>query len=111
MSRHADGQLGRGVRGKFIAMLGMTLLITVQAGAASFLRGFVEAHDPSTIIQCKGRYYCFWTGDGILSKSSADKVLWSPGPAVFTNVPAWTTGAVPGFVKTFWAPDILFFND
>ncbi len=32
------------------------------------------------------------------------------GRAVFTNVPAWTTAAVPGFTGIFWAPDVLFFN-
>ncbi len=76
-----------------------------------FLRGYINAHDPSTMIQCKGRYYVFSTGQGILSHSSADKVFWSPGPAIFANPPAWTTNAVPGFTGIFWAPDILFFNN
>ena len=79
--------------------------------AAPSLRGFISAHDPSTMIKCKNRYYVFSTGQGILSKSSADKILWSPGPAVFTNVPSWTTNAVPGFTGVFWAPDVLFFNN
>jgi arabinan endo-1,5-alpha-L-arabinosidase len=74
------------------------------------LRGFLTAHDPSTMTPCNGRYYIFYTGQGILSKSSADKVFWSPGPAVFTNAPAWTTNAVPGFTGVFWAPDLLYFN-
>jgi hypothetical protein len=74
-------------------------------------RGFISAHDPSTMIRCKNRYYVFSTGQGILSKSSGDKVFWSPGPRIFTNVPSWTTNAVPGFTGTFWAPDILFFNN
>ncbi len=74
-------------------------------------RGYVAGHDPSTIIKCKDRYYSFSTGQGILSKSSADKVFWSPGPQVFNSVPAWTTNAVPGFDGTFWAPDIQFFNN
>ncbi len=74
------------------------------------LRGYLSAHDPSTIILCNGRYYQFWTGQGILTKSSADKVFWTPGPPVFTNAPAWTSKAVPGFTGLFWAPDILYFN-
>ncbi len=74
------------------------------------LRGYLEAHDPSTIIKCKDRYYTFHTGPGILSSSSADKLFWSAGPRVFGTPPAWTTGAVPGFQDTFWAPDILYFN-
>lgn len=73
------------------------------------LRGYLTAHDPSTITPSKGRYYLFYTGQGILSKSSADKVFWTPGPSVFTNVPAWTTNAVPGFAGVFWAPDLLYF--
>lgn len=75
------------------------------------LRGYVNAHDPSTMIKCKDRYYVYSTGQGILSQSSADKVLWSPGPRVFTNAPAWTTNAVPGFAGIFWAPDIAYFNN
>ena len=74
------------------------------------LRGYLSAHDPSTITQCKDRYYIFWTGPNILSKSSSDKMFWSPGPRVFTNAPAWTTNLVPGFAGIFWAPDLLFFN-
>ncbi|HEX7653406.1 MAG TPA: arabinan endo-1,5-alpha-L-arabinosidase, partial [Verrucomicrobiae bacterium] len=75
------------------------------------LRGYTAAHDPSTIIACKNRYYQFATGQGIVSKSSADKVFWSPGPAVFSNYPGWTTNAVPGFTGLFWAPDVVFFNN
>ena len=75
------------------------------------LRGYLSAHDPSTITRCKNRYYLFYTGQGILSKSSADKVFWTPGPPVFTTAPAWTTNAVPGFAGVFWAPDLLYFNN
>jgi len=74
------------------------------------LRGYLSAHDPSTLTLCNGRYYQFWTGQGILSKSSADKVFWTLGPPVFSNAPAWTTNAVPGFTGLFWAPDVLYFN-
>ena len=74
------------------------------------LRGYLSAHDPSTLTFCNGRYYQYWTGQGILTKSSADKIFWTPGPPVFSNAPAWTTNAVPGFTGLFWAPDILYFN-
>ncbi|MEY2428868.1 MAG: arabinan endo,5-alpha-L-arabinosidase, partial [Verrucomicrobiota bacterium] len=89
-------------------------LLTSSAAVPSrpiFPRGYLSAHDPSTMIQCKDRYYIFSTGQGILSKSSADQVFWSSGSPVFTNPPAWTTAAVPGFAGVFWAPDILFFNN
>jgi arabinan endo-1,5-alpha-L-arabinosidase len=78
---------------------------------APSLRGYLTAHDPSTVIQCKNRYYMFYTGQGILSKSSSDKVFWAPGPAIFSNAPAWTSNAVPGFTGLFWAPDVLYFNN
>jgi arabinan endo-1,5-alpha-L-arabinosidase len=90
-------------------MLGSCCLDAQASGPP--LRGYLTAHDPSTIIQCKNRYYLFYTGQGILSKSSADKVFWSPGPSVFATPPAWTTNAVPGFTGLFWAPDIQFFNN
>lgn len=74
------------------------------------LRGYLSAHDPSTIVPCNGRYYQYWTGQGILTKSSADKIFWTPGPPVFASAPAWTSNAVPGFTGLFWAPDVLYFN-
>ncbi len=95
------------------ALLGLQLWcvnLCAQVQAPS-LRGYLTAHDPSTIIQCKNCYYVFYTGQGILSKSSSDKVFWSAGPPVFNNAPAWTTNAVPGFTGLFWAPDILYFNN
>lgn len=92
-------------------VLAFFLLVDARVSAqVPPLRGYLRAHDPSTIIQCKNRYYIFATGRGITSKSSADKVFWTPGPAIFANPPAWTTNAVPGFDGTFWAPDILYFN-
>jgi arabinan endo-1,5-alpha-L-arabinosidase len=84
--------------------------ISAQSSGPS-LRGYLYTHDPSTIVQCKNRYYVFYTGQGILSKSSSDKVFWTPGPAVFQNAPNWTTNAVPGFTGLFWAPDVLYFNN
>jgi hypothetical protein len=74
------------------------------------LRGSLGIHDPSAIIKCGGRYYVFGTGQGISSKSSADKTYWVTGPNVFATSPAWTTSAVPGFTGDFWAPDITYFN-
>ena len=99
----------------FILLLGAALF-SLNATAAVpaqpvSLRGYVAAHDPSTMIQCKDRYYIFSTGQGILSKSSADQVYWVSGPPIFSSPPAWTTVAVPGFSGIFWAPDIILFNN
>jgi arabinan endo-1,5-alpha-L-arabinosidase len=78
--------------------------------AASDLRGSLGIHDPSAVIKCGSLYYVFGTGQGIISKSSADKMYWVTGPSVFASPPAWTTTAVPGFAGNFWAPHAIFFN-
>jgi hypothetical protein len=78
--------------------------------APSALRGNLGVHDPSTAIPCNGRYYVFFTGQGISSKSSVDLKYWSAGPRVFSSPPSWTTTAVPGFTGNFWAPDVIYFN-
>ncbi|HEU5124762.1 MAG TPA: LamG-like jellyroll fold domain-containing protein [Verrucomicrobiae bacterium] len=95
----------------FIVTLLVPFASLVSAASPEPLRGFLNAHDPSTIVKCKDRYYMFCTGQGIVSKSSADKIFWTPGPKVFANPPAWTTSAVPGFGGIFWAPDVLYFNN
>ncbi len=95
----------RGLLTALMLMLGVHL-----APAQEPLTGSLSIHDPSTMIKCGSRYYIFATGNNIASKSSADKMNWSSGPAVFSSPPAWTTAAVPGFVSTFWAPDIIYLN-
>lgn len=77
---------------------------------AGGLQGDLAIHDPSTVIKCKDSYYVFGTGRGIISKSSKDRILWTAGPAVFTNPPAWAAENVPGFRGFFWAPDVIYVN-
>lgn len=75
------------------------------------LTGELGAHDPSTVIKgADGRYYYFATGQGVVSRSSANKIAWTGGPAVFNSPPAWTTAAIPSFTGGFWAPDVAYFN-
>lgn len=94
------------------AALGLLLLGWVSGFAQDYpLRGHLGAHDPSTVVKCKDRYYLFATGQGITSRSSSDKIFWSAGPKVFASPPAWTTNAVPGFTGTFWAPDVLYVSN
>src|SRR5208282_5946963 len=94
-----------------LIVLGILLCLNQPLQAVpSDLRGNLGIHDPSAVIQCNGRYYVFGTGQGIISKSSADLTYWSAGPSVFANPPAWTTNDVPGFAGVFWAPDITYFN-
>jgi len=67
-----------------------------------------RVHDPSAIIKCKDQYWIFYTGRGIPSYHSRDMIKWEHGPAVFTNAPAWTAGAVPrNRWMHYWAPDII----
>ncbi len=80
------------------------------AGTAPWAEGDRSVHDPSRIVRCEGRYWLFATGMGISSRHSADTVTWEPGPRVFTNAPAWTAEAVPGFRGHFWAPDVIHLN-
>src|SRR5262245_48591764 len=70
------------------------------------LTGSLGVHDPSTMIKEGNRYYIFFTGNDIGSKTSTDRLNWSAGPNVFSSGtrPTWTTNAVPGFTGTFWAP-------
>jgi hypothetical protein len=86
------------------------LLVQYLHGAPPNLRGSLGIHDPSAVIKCGNLYYVFGTGQGINSKSSADKLYWVTGPDVFAEPPAWTSNAVPGFTGDFWAPDISYFN-
>jgi hypothetical protein len=82
----------------------------LQAAPAN-LRGSLGIHDPSTVIQCNGRYYIFGTHGGIYSKSSADKQYWVTGPSVFATAPSWTTSYTgTSGLDGFWAPDIICFN-
>jgi arabinan endo-1,5-alpha-L-arabinosidase len=75
------------------------------------LEGNLSAHDPSTIVKDGSQYWVFATGRGIISRYSSNLVTWQAGPVVFTNLPAWTTNAVPGFRGMFWAPDIIHLKD
>ena len=94
----------------FVIGLGLLLAGVPLPAAPPNVRGSLGIHDPSAVIQCGGRYYVFGTGQGISSKSSADKIYWITGPSVFATAPSWTTTAVPGFTGFFWAPDVVFFN-
>src|SRR5262245_52686967 len=49
----------------------------------------VNAHDPSTIVQCKDQYWVFYTGRGVQSYHSKDLVTWERGPRIFTQPPPW----------------------
>jgi arabinan endo-1,5-alpha-L-arabinosidase len=68
-------------------------------------RAFV--HDPSSIVECNGAYWCFSTGNFLASRYSTNLVDWQRGPAVFSQSPAWAKNAVAGNRGHFWAPDLI----
>lgn len=83
---------------------------SLPPGGSTSRRG-LSTHDPSTIVKGAGEYWLFSTGNGIVSRRSRDLITWEEGPRVFSNSPAWTTNAVPGFRSHFWAPDIIQLKD
>lgn len=83
----------------------------VKSLTAKTVTGTVASHDPSTIVKSGVNYYVFTTGDNIPMTYSTNLVNWTWGTSVFTSTPSWITGKVPGFVKTFWAPDVAWFNN
>lgn len=91
-------------------LVGLAGLVIVHGAQPLPIRGALGIHDPSTLVKCNGRYYIFGTGQGIISRSSADLQYWEAGPGVFDRPPAWTTNAVAGFTGNFWAPDIVYVN-
>lgn len=78
---------------------------------AKTVTGTVPSHDPSTIVKSGVNYYVFTTGDNIPMTYSTNLINWSWGTSVFTSTPSWIANYVPGFTKTFWAPDVAWFNN
>ncbi len=74
-------------------------------------RGIVT-RDPSSIVECKGEYWVFYTGRGVPSYHSKDLVKWERGPAVFKTAPEWIAKIVPENRRmSYWAPDIIKLGD
>lgn len=66
------------------------------------------AHDPSTVVKWRDKFWVFVTGRGVPSRWSTNLVHWQAGPRVFDQVPAWAKEAVPEHRGDLWAPDILY---
>ena len=67
----------------------------------------ITTRDPSSVVECKGEYWMFYTGRGIPSYHSKDLTTWEPGPPVFTAPPEWAAQAVPENRRMgYWAPDV-----
>ncbi|MBZ5495650.1 MAG: family 43 glycosylhydrolase [Acidobacteriia bacterium] len=86
----------RRTRSSLDARLIMLLMafIAVWAAAPFALDGVVQIHDPSTIMQCDGKFYTYGTGGGTLVSDDG----WT-----------WRRGVVPA--RTGAAPDVIHIGD
>lgn len=81
---------------------------TAAATPIDGLTGQLTVHDPSTIVECGGRYYVFSTGRGIPFLSSADGMEWRREGRVFERIPETVRKYVPkNDGVDVWAPDII----
>jgi len=76
---------------------------------AQQLQTNISVHDPVMIRQ-DSTYYIFCTGNGIAMWSSKDMIHWQREKPVFETTPQWVLDAMPGFKRSFWAPDISYYN-
>jgi arabinan endo-1,5-alpha-L-arabinosidase len=87
-------------------------IMLLGASSAAALDGSINIHDPSTVIECEGRYYVFGTGGGIPFLTSNDEFTWQRSGRVFSRIPESVLSAVPKNNGTLvWAPDIIKVND
>ena len=85
--------------------------VTVLPLEQSASRG-ITTRDPSSIVECKGEYWVFYTGRGVPSYHSKDLVNWERGPAVFKTAPEWIATTVPENRNfSCWAPDVIKLGD
>src|SRR5262245_48680603 len=94
------------------ALAAVCTLCLPRAHAQEPLTGSLSIHDPSTMIKDGNRFYIFYTGNNIASKTSTDRLNWASGPSVFSSAtrPSWITNAVPGFTGSFCALAFMFMN-
>lgn len=72
------------------------------------LTGDLDAHD-TCIIEANGTYYLFYSGPGLLSKTSVDFMAWQNSGSVFGGVPPSVAELVPN-ATNLWAPDVSWFG-
>jgi len=90
-------------------LLCISILLWWNSLYAQQLQTHISVHDPVMIKQ-DSVYYIFCTGNGIAMWSSTDRVNWLREKPVFETTPAWVTDALPGFKRSFWAPDISYYK-
>lgn len=80
-------------------------MMTVQAQLVR--TADMVVHDP-VLMEEKGVYYLFSTGNGISVWSSTDMEHWKPEAPVFDQAPQWAVDTIPNFKGHIWAPDIYY---
>lgn len=69
-------------------------------------------HDPAGIVSENGRYYTFYTSNGVEHAYSTDLCTWKRGGRIFSSgFPSWINTYVPGFEGHFWAPQVFYMNN
>ena len=98
----------------------LTSIATLIVGAAvsAFgLDGQPGTHDPSTVIECSGKYYCYGTGRNIPIMTSDDGWSWRQSGDVLSNLPGGRPGedvlryAGGNNGVNAWAPDVIKVGD
>ena len=62
-------------------------LLAFSMTPALALEGMIGIHDPSTVIVCDGKFYCYGTGRGVSVLTSSNGFDWQRGGRVFDRVP------------------------
>ncbi len=79
--------------------------------SAIALDGTIGIHDPSTVMMCDGKFYCYGTGRGIPLLVSSNGFDWQRGGKVFDRVPESVHQFCPkNDGQGVWAPDIIALN-
>ena len=95
-----------------LALLAAPLTLWLATFHAHALDGAINIHDPSTVIQCDGKYYVFGTGRGLPFLVSSNGFDWDRGGHVFDRVPDSVKVYSPSNNGTdVWAPDIIHVNN
>ena len=86
-------------------------ILAIGAAPAWALNGRIHVHDPSTVIQCDGKYYVYGTGRGIMVLTSSNGFDWQRGPKIFDLIPISVKSYVPANDgRGVWAPDVIKLN-
>lgn len=87
------------------------LLLALSCVPLFALDGLIGVHDPSTVIECDGKYYCYGTGRGVSTMTSSNGFDWQRGGRVFDRVPDSVHQYCPkNDGAGVWAPDVIKLN-